>query len=143
MGSASAQLKRAAAPPSESGRHVSELEHKNLGSPEEVRPFPDHGHVDLVNLGSGPVGLGTFEPGWRWSNDIKPVAGTDSCQVEHLGYVLSGRMKIVMDDGQESEVGPGDAIHIPPGHDAWSLGDEACTVVDFGGLKGYAQPTAD
>jgi uncharacterized cupin superfamily protein len=96
-----------------------------------------------VNLGSGPVGLGTFEPGWRWSNDIKPVAGTDSCQVEHLGYVLSGRMKIVMDDGQETEVGPGDAIHISPGHDAWTLGDEACTLVDFGGLKGYAQPTAD
>jgi hypothetical protein len=121
---------------------MNELQGKNFTSPDEVRPFPGHGHVDVVNLDTGPVGLGTFEPGWRWSNDIKPVAGTDSCQVEHIGYVVSGRMKVVMDDGQEREVGPGTAIHIPPGHDAWTLGDEACTVVDFGGLKGYAQPAA-
>jgi ethanolamine utilization protein EutQ (cupin superfamily) len=115
-----------------------DLQSKNFTSPDETRPFSGHGHVDLVNLDSGPVGLGTFEPGWRWSNDIRPLAGTDSCQVEHLGYVVSGRMNVVMDDGQQTEVGPGDAIHIPPGHDAWTVGDEACVVVDFAGLKGYA-----
>ncbi|GAB3423561.1 cupin domain-containing protein [Flindersiella endophytica] len=119
---------------------MSEMQSKNLQSPDEVRSFPAHGHLDLVNLDSGPVGLGTFEPGWRWSNDIKPVAGTDSCQVEHVGYVLSGRMKVVMDNGDEAEVGPGDAIHVPPGHDAWTVGDESCVLIDFGGLKGYAQP---
>lgn len=119
---------------------MSDLQSKNFSSPDETRKFSGHGHVDLVNLESGPVGLGTFEPGWRWSNDVKPLAGTDSCQVEHVIYVLSGRMKVVMDDGQESEVGPGDVAHVPPGHDAWTLGDDACVSLDFGGLKGYALP---
>lgn len=114
--------------------------YKSFATPDEVRKFVAHGHVDLVNLDSGPVGLGTFEPGWRWSNDVKPLAGTDSCQVEHIGYLLSGRMKVVMDDGQEADLGPGDVMHIRPGHDAWTVGDEACVALDFGGLKGYAQP---
>jgi ethanolamine utilization protein EutQ (cupin superfamily) len=117
---------------------MSELQSKNFGAPDETRPFAGHGHVDLVNLDTGPVGLGTFEAGWRWSTDVKPLAGTDSCQVEHVGYVVSGRMKVVMDGGQTADVGPGDAIHIPPGHDAWTVGDEACVVIDFAGLKGYA-----
>ncbi len=116
------------------------LEAKNLGSPDEVRPFEgDMGGAALVNLSSGAVGLGTFKPGWRWSEHVKPIAGTDSCQVQHIGYVLKGRMKVVMDDGQEAEVGPGDAFVMPPGHDAWTVGDETCEVVDFGGLEGYAQ----
>ena len=119
---------------------MSDLLSKNFGSPDERRPFSGHGHVDLVNLDSGPVGLGTFEPGWRWSNDVKPLAGTESCQVEHVGYVLSGRMTVVMDDGRKADVGAGDAIHIPPGHDAWTVGDESCVVIDFGGLRGYAVP---
>jgi ethanolamine utilization protein EutQ (cupin superfamily) len=116
------------------------LKSKRFETPDEVRPFQAHGQVDLVNLDSGPVGKGTFEPGWRWSNDVKPIAGTDSCQVEHIGYVMSGRMKVVMDDGGELEVGPGDTFHMPPGHDAWTVGDEPCVVLDFAGLKGYAQP---
>ena len=70
------------------------------------------------------VGHGTFEPGWRWSEHVKPLSGTDSCQVEHIGYVLKGRMKVVMDGGEELEVGPGDVFHMPPGHDAWIVGDE-------------------
>lgn len=114
------------------------LECKSLDSPDEVREFVDHGRVELVNLPSGPVGKGTFEPGWRWSQDVKPLAGTDSCQVPHVGYVISGRMKIAMDDGTEGEVGPGEVAHIDPGHDAWTVGDEACVLVDFGGLEGYA-----
>ena len=84
------------------------------------------------------IGLGTFEPGWRWSENVKPLASTDSCQVEHIGYVLQGRMALKMDDGKEHEFGPGDTFHMPPGHDAWIVGDEKCVLLDFGGLKGYA-----
>lgn len=112
---------------------------KSLDNPDETRPFADKGKMQVVHLGEITVGRGTFEPGWRWSEHVKPLAGTDSCQVQHLGYVLSGRMRVRMDDGTEVEVGPGDAVSIPPGHDAWTVGDEPCTLVDFGGVKGYAQ----
>ena len=112
---------------------------KSLYNPEEVRPFEKNsGKLELVNLDGGPVGRATFEPGWKWSEHVKPIAGTDSCQVHHLGYVVSGRMKVVMDDGSEGELGPSDVCDIPPGHDAWTVGDEACVMVDFGGLTGYA-----
>ena len=116
------------------------LEAKALDQPDQVRPFKDGmGSVRVVSLSNGDVGYGTFEPGWRWSEHVKPMAGTASCQVEHVGYVLKGRMKVVMDDGSEIEVGPGDAFRMPPGHDAWIVGEEPCELVDFGGLKGYAQ----
>ncbi len=114
------------------------LESKSLDAPDEVREFVNHGRVELVNLPSGPVGKGTFEPGWPWSQDVKPRAGTDSCQVPHVGYVISGRMKVVMDDGTEGEVGPREVAHIDPEHHAWTVGEEACVLVDFGGLEGYA-----
>jgi quercetin dioxygenase-like cupin family protein len=98
------------------------------------------GNVDLVGVGQLQIGRGVFEPGWRWSEHVKPLSGgTDSCQVEHIGYVLSGRMTVRMDDGEELEVGPGDFFHMPPGHDAWVDGPEAAVLVDFGGLTGYAQ----
>src|SRR3954453_17986723 len=112
---------------------------KSSAEPDEVRPFVDKGHVDVVHLLGGDAGLGTFEPGWRWSECVKPIAGTDSCQVRHTGYCLSGQMVVVMDDGTEAEVGPGDFFHMPPGHDAYIVGETACTLVDFGGLRGYAQ----
>jgi hypothetical protein len=118
---------------------MSGLEGRSFSSPDEVREFKANGRVELVSLESGSVGKGTFEPGWRWSNDVKPLAGTDSCQVAHVGYVLSGRMTVRMDDGSEHEYQPGEAFNMPPGHDAWTVGDEACVLVDFGGLKGYAQ----
>ena len=114
---------------------------KNLNTPEESRPFKDGmGKLDLVNLDAGAVGRATFEPGWRWSEHVKPMAGTDSCQAPHLGYYVSGRMKVVMDDGQEEEFGPGDFAIIPPGHDAWIVGDEPCVVVDWQGFADYAKP---
>jgi quercetin dioxygenase-like cupin family protein len=119
---------------------VAEIQSKGFESPEETRPFEDKGQVEIVSLDAGPVGRGTFEPGWRWSEHVKPIAGTDSCQVAHLGYVESGRMKVVMDDGAETELGPGDVFELPPGHDAWTVGEEPCVLIDFGGLKGYAQP---
>jgi quercetin dioxygenase-like cupin family protein len=81
-----------------------------------------------------------FQPGWRWSEDVKPIAGTQSCQAPHAIYVISGRMGIRMDDGTEGEIGPGDIAMIEPGHDAWVVGDEACVGVDFGGYASYAKP---
>ena len=112
---------------------------KHFDSPDETRPVADKGKVDIVRFGDVTVGRGTFEPGWRWSLHVKPLAGTDSCQVQHVGYVLSGRMHVRMDDGSEAEAGPGDVLVIAPGHDAWIVGDETCTLIDFGGLAGYAQ----
>ena len=86
------------------------------------------------------VGRAVFEPGWRWSNDVKPLVGTTSCQVAHTGYVLSGHMHVVMDDGSEGDAGPGDALVISPGHDAWIVGDEACVMLDWSGSADYAKP---
>jgi quercetin dioxygenase-like cupin family protein len=117
------------------------LEIKQLDTPDEVRPFAEEkGAAHIVHLSSGPVGRGVFEPGWRWSEHVKPIANTDSCQTTHLGYVLSGRMHIVMNDGSEGECGPGDAVAIAPGHDAWTVGDEACVLIDFGQIENYAKP---
>lgn len=113
----------------------------SLDSPEETRSFKDgRGRLELVNVAAGPVGRATFEPGWKWSEHVKPIAGTDSCQAPHLGYYVSGRMRVVMDDGQEDEFGPGDFAIIPPGHDAWIVGDEPCVVIDWQGFADYAQP---
>jgi quercetin dioxygenase-like cupin family protein len=116
------------------------MQKMSLNSPEEVRPFVgDSGRLELVNLEKGPVGRATFEPGWRWSEHVKPIAGTDSCQAAHLGYFVSGRMRVVMDDGEEQEFGPGDFAVIPPGHDAWIVGDESCVVIDWQGFADYAK----
>jgi mannose-6-phosphate isomerase-like protein (cupin superfamily) len=104
---------------------------KSIDNADEVRKFPAHGWLDLVTLPGVTFARATFQPGWRWSNDIAPVAGTKSCQVHHNGYVVSGRMHIVMDDGAETDVGPGDVFVCAPGHDAWTLGDEDCVVFDF------------
>jgi hypothetical protein len=116
------------------------LEGKNLANPDETRQFAGHGHMDLVNLEHGPVGRGVFEPGWRWSTDVKPIAGTDSCQVEHLGYVVSGSMTVRMDDGEQHTYSEGEAFFMPSGHDAWTEGDKDCVLVDFGGIGAYAKP---
>ncbi len=117
------------------------LEIRSFDAPDETRPFADKGQAAVIGLSSGPVGKGVFEPGWRWSSHIKPIAGTDTCQTAHLGYVISGRMKVVMDDGSEGEIGPGDVARIAPGHDAWVVGDEACVFVDFGAIEHYAKPS--
>lgn len=116
-------------------------EARSLDAPDEVRPFTDgKGRVEIVRIGGLEVGRGTFEPGWRWSENVKPLAGTDSCQFEHHGYIVSGRMVIRMDDGSEHELKAGDAVHIAPGHDAWIPGDEPCVMIDVGGVDDYAKP---
>lgn len=122
---------------------MAKLQAKRFESPDEVRPFKDGtGKLELVDLAGNMVGHGTFEPGWRWSEHVKPLSGTDSCEVEHIGCVLQGRMRVAMDNGEELEVGPGDVFHMPSGHDAWTVGDEACVMLDFGGLRGYADRAA-
>jgi hypothetical protein len=118
---------------------VAQMEVKNFDSPDETRPFEGKGKADVLNIGGQVVGKAVFEPGWKWSENVKPIAGTDSCQVSHLGYVISGRMKVYMDDGSEAEVGPGDVMAIPPGHDAEVIGDEACVSLDFGEFGEYAK----
>ena len=115
------------------------LEIKSSRAPDEVRPFVDKGRVEVMHLGDHAVMRGTFEPGWQWSKHVKPLAGTPSCQTAHVGYCMSGRMRIVMDDGAAREFGPGDFFSIDPGHDAQVLGDEPCVLLDFGGVKDYAK----
>lgn len=118
---------------------MADMEVKSFDSPDEVRPFEGNGHADVVVVAGQPVARGTFEPGWRWSQNVKPIAQTDSCQVSHLGYVLSGRMRIYMDGGPDGEVGPGEVFALPRGHDAEVVGDEPCVMVDFGEIAEYAK----
>jgi hypothetical protein len=112
---------------------------KSFDSPDETRPFADKGAAQVVNLGESSVLKGRFEPGWRWSEHLRPIAGTDTCQSPHLLYVVSGRMHVAMNDGTEGDVGPNDVARIEPGHDAWVVGEEPCVVVDFGASPAYAQ----
>jgi quercetin dioxygenase-like cupin family protein len=114
---------------------------KKLDKADETRKFVDKGHIDILDFAGLAVMRGTFEPGWQWSKHVKPIAKTDTCEVDHVGLVVSGRMKIHMDDGTEQEIGPGDAFRIPPGHDAWVLGDEACVLMDFNNNPNYAKPS--
>jgi quercetin dioxygenase-like cupin family protein len=114
---------------------------RNFDSADETRPFEDgKGKLALLTTDHGPVGRAVFEPGWQWSKHVKPIAGTDSCQAAHVGYVISGQMKIVMDDGESVDTGPGDFISVAPGHDAWVVGDEPCVVLDWAGFGDYARP---
>ena len=118
---------------------MSSMETKSLDHPDETRPFVGKGRADIVKVAGVTVGRAVFEPGWRWSEHVKPLAQTESCQSSHVGYVLSGRMRVRMDDGREAEVGPGEAMAIAPGHDAWVVGDEACVALDFSGMEQYAK----
>ncbi len=115
-------------------------ETQSIDTPHERRPFQAHGHMDVVTLGDFTLGRGVFEPGWRWSDDVKPIAGTESCEAAHTGYIISGRMHVTMDDGAESDLGPGDAFVISPGHDAWIVGDETCVTLDWSAAGDYAKP---
>ena len=116
-----------------------QAEQKTFGTPDETRSF-EKGKLDLLNIGGGVVGRLTLEPGWRWSEHVKPIAQTASCQVAHTGYIVSGRLHVRMDDGTEVEMGPGEASITPPGHDAWVVGDEPVVFLDFAGAATYAKP---
>ena len=115
-----------------------DTEHKSVRTPDETRTFPS-GAAEIISIGGAEVGRMTFEPGWRWSDHVKPIAGTDSCHAPHFQYHVSGRLAIRMDDGTEIVAAPGDVTSLPSGHDAWVLGDEPVVVVDFYGASNYAK----
>lgn len=115
-----------------------QLRHKRFDRPDEVR-IVEKARVELIELGELAVGRAIFEPGWRWSDHVKPIVGTESCQVHHLGYVLSGHLHVEMTDGASLEVVGGDAFEIPPSHDAWVIGDEPWISVDWAGRRLFAK----
>src|SRR3989344_2886176 len=117
---------------------MAKMDKKSLHSPDETRSF-EKGKVDLVTVGGVTFGFVKFEPGWKWSKHVKPIAKTESCQSAHTMYMISGKMKVVMDDGTEKEFGPGDAAYIPAGHDAWVLGKEDVVSLDFSAAEYYAK----
>ena len=115
-----------------------ETEHRRFAEPDELRQFP-HGQAEILRVGGAEVGRMTFEPGWRWSNDVRALAGTESCEAPHMQYHVSGTLAIRMDDGTELRAGPGDVTSLPSGHDAWVVGDEPVVVVDWYGASSYAK----
>ncbi len=117
---------------------ITRAEHKNIASPDETRTF-EKGVIHLVELSGGAVGRMTLQPGWKWSDDVKPIAKTDSCLVPHAQYIISGQLAIRMDDGEEFVLGPGDVADIPPGHDGWVVGDEPVVGIDWTGFGNYAK----
>ena len=117
-------------------------EHKFFGRPDEVRPF-EKGKAEMINIGGGVVGRLTLQPGWRWSTHVKPIAKTQWCEAPHFQYHVSGRIHILMSDGTEFEVGPGEVSWLPAGHDAWVVGDEPVVVIDWSGAINYAKLPRD
>lgn len=108
------------------------IERKSIREPEETRTF-DRGRLELVWVAGTTVARGTFEPGFRWSECLKERAGTESCQLSHVGYMMAGRMRVVPDSGEEMELCAGDVFSIEPGHDTWVVGDEPVVLLDFTG----------
>jgi len=117
---------------------MNRAESKPFGKPDEVREFPN-GRVELVQIGGATVGRATLQPGWRWSTCIKPIAKTKSCEAPHFQYHISGVLRVKMDDGTEIDCKPGDVSLLPPGHDAWVVGNEPAVVVDFQGMVDFAK----
>jgi quercetin dioxygenase-like cupin family protein len=112
------------------------LELVNLAVPHQVRTF-EKGRFELYSIGGMTVGRATYEPGWRWSDHVAPIAGTDSCQVEHIGLVVSGEAVAKMDDGREIVMREGDLFAVPPGHDSWVVGDQPYVSLHFLGSEHY------
>jgi hypothetical protein len=117
---------------------MAETEQRDFASPDETRKF-EHGEAQLLNLKAGTVGRLVLQPGWKWSNDVKPIAGTEWCEAPHFQYHVTGQLHVVMEDGTEFDAGPGEITYLPAGHDAWVVGDEAVTLVDWHGATDYAQ----
>lgn len=117
---------------------MASMEHKNFASSDETRTF-EKGKVDLIDIGGGKVGRLTLQPGWRWSEHVKPIAGTEWCQAPHFQYQVSGRLHVVMEDGTEFDSVPGDVLVVPSGHDAWVVSDEPVEVIDWHGARNYAK----
>jgi hypothetical protein len=113
---------------------------RNFGQPDETTRFPN-GHENIINVMGTAVGLLTLQPGWRWSNDVRPLMGSDRCPLVHAGYVLSGQLHVESADGSTFDIAPGDLYGIEPGHDAWVVGDVPCALLDWEGkVREYAKP---
>ncbi len=113
-------------------------ERKQFASPDEVRTF-EKGKLEVVNIGGGAVGRLTLQPGWKWSLHVKPIAGTTWCEAPHFQYQISGRLRVRMADGEEFETGAGEVVVLPPGHDAWVVGNEPVVGIDWSGATNYAK----
>jgi len=113
---------------------------RSFDQPSDITRFPN-GLERLVVVAGAPVGLATFQPGWRWSNDVRPLTGTQSCPFHHVGYVLAGVLHVEPNDGPPADLKAGDAYEIEPGHDAWVAGDTRCVLLDWGrSVREYARP---
>ena len=121
---------------------MARLQAKPLGRPDEVRTFP-MGRVEIYELDDVIIGRTVFEPGWHWAEHVKPIAGTASCQYHHLGVCISGRLRLLMDDGTTFEIGPGTVFDIPPGHDGWSVGDDPWVTYDVAGMRAFGRSVDD
>lgn len=117
---------------------MEKMEVKSLGTPDEVRTF-DKGRLELVKIGGAVIGRATFQPGWRWSDSVKPLVKTKSCEAPHFQYHISGTLRVKMDDGTVVDCKAGDLSLLPSGHDAWVVGDEPVVVIDFQGMVEYAK----
>jgi quercetin dioxygenase-like cupin family protein len=115
-----------------------QTEHRSFDSADETRTF-DNGHADILKVAGAEIGRMVFQPGWRWSQNVKPIAGTDLCEAPHFQYHIAGTLRIQMADGSEFDARPGDITSLPSGHDAWVIGDEDVVVVDWFGASEYAK----
>jgi quercetin dioxygenase-like cupin family protein len=115
------------------------LEIINLRQPSEVREFP-YGQLEVYHIAGQVIGRATYQPGWRWTTHVGPTVGTELCEVEHLGLVVSGRAAVRMTDGTERVMEPGDLFAVPPGHDSWVVGDEPYTSLHLLGADSYTRP---
>ena len=118
---------------------VSKLQARSHAAPDETRT-PDKTKVEVVRLEGFTVGRLNLEPGWRWSECIKPIVGTDSCQLSHVGYLVSGQMGIKLNDGSEQIISAGESYTIPPGHDGWVVGDQTCVAIEVMSADQFARP---
>jgi len=117
---------------------MAKAERKTFSRPDEVRTF-EKGKAEIVNIAGGVVGKLTLQPGWRWSEHVKPIAKTEWCFAPHFQYQISGRIHVKMSDGEEFEVGPGEVSALPQGHDAWVVGNEPVVLIDWAGASNYAK----
>jgi len=111
---------------------------KSFERPDEVREFPK-GRLELIKIENATIGRAILEPGWKWSESVKPIVHTESCEAPHFQYHVSGLLRIRMDDGSEFDCHPGDVSLLGAGHDAWVVGDEPVVMVDFQGMVDYAK----
>jgi class 3 adenylate cyclase len=121
---------------------MARLQRKNLRHPDELRPL-GRGTLELVELGDATIGRVTYQPGWRWSEDLKPLVGTDLCEIHHVGFVVQGTLRVLMADGSTVDLQREDVFEVPPGHDAWVVGDESFIAVDSRGRRFFGKALDD